>query len=70
MADFRREGVIHKELELVDARPLRMSFERRSLSSRGYPRGRLGPERQYTAPRAVIGQICSTRLPRTQTYQS
>ena len=24
---------------------------------------------QCTTPRAVIGQICSTRLPRTQTYQ-
>jgi len=27
-------------------------------------------EIQYTAPRAVIGQTCSTRLPRTHTYQS
>jgi hypothetical protein len=25
---------------------------------------------QYTAPLAVIGQTCSTRLPRMQTYQS
>jgi aromatic ring hydroxylase len=27
-------------------------------------------ERQYTAPLAVIGQSCSTRSLRTQTYQS
>src|SRR6266851_1119912 len=31
---------------------------------------RRASERQYTAPRAVIGQSCSTRLLRTQTYQS
>jgi len=29
-----------------------------------------GGERQYTAPLAVIGQSCSTRPARTQTYQS
>jgi hypothetical protein len=30
----------------------------------------LGTGHQYKAPRAVIGQIASTRLPRTPTYQS
>ena len=30
----------------------------------------LREERQYTTPRAVIAQSCSTRLPRMQTYQS
>ena len=28
------------------------------------------PLRQHAAPRAVIGQTCSTQLPRTQTYKA
>jgi hypothetical protein len=34
------------------------------------PLASAGGERQYTAPLAVIGQTCSTRLPRMPTYQS
>ena len=64
----RREGVIHKEPG--PGRPSWKLFERRRVALSGLLRVRLDRERQYTAPLAMIGQTCSTRLPRPQIYQS
>src|SRR5207245_48198 len=43
---------------------------RHESNERSAPSRPAGNERQYTAPRAGIGQSCSTRLARMQTYQS